>query len=72
MREGAFDPSIREFTITDSGIVVGQPFEGVEAILSGMAREAARIAAVNAAAANAAAAEDGDRSSSSGDTARSG
>ena len=72
VREGAFDPSIREFTITDSGIVVGQPFEGVEAVLSGMAREAARIAAVNAAAANAAAAEDGDRSSSSGDTARSG
>ena len=42
VREGAFDPTIREFTITDAGIVVGKPFEGVEAVLSGMAREAAR------------------------------
>ena len=40
VREGAFDPTIREFTITDAGIVVGKPFEGVEAVLSGMAREA--------------------------------
>ena len=39
---GAFDPTIREFEITDSGIVVGQPFEGVEAVLSGMARGGAR------------------------------
>jgi circadian clock protein KaiC len=46
VREGAFDPTIREFTITDAGIVVGNPFEGVEAVLSGMAREAARAAAV--------------------------
>jgi circadian clock protein KaiC len=46
VREGAFDPTIREFTITDTGIVVGKPFEGVEAVLSGMAREAARAAAV--------------------------
>ena len=45
VREGAFDPTIREFTITDAGIVVGQPFEGVEAVLSGMAREARRDAA---------------------------
>ena len=35
-----FDPTIREFEITDSGIIVGQPFEGVEAVLSGTAREA--------------------------------
>lgn len=43
VREGAFDPTIREFTITDAaGIVIGEPFEGVEAVLSGMAREAAR------------------------------
>ena len=45
-REGAFDPTIREFTITDNGVVIGQPFAGVEAVLSGMAREAAaRLAA---------------------------
>jgi hypothetical protein len=42
VRGGAFDPTIREFTITDAGIVLGTPFEGVEAVLSGMAREAAR------------------------------
>jgi circadian clock protein KaiC len=46
VRDGAFDPAIREFTITDAGIVVGKPFEGVEAVLSGMAREAAKGAAV--------------------------
>jgi circadian clock protein KaiC len=46
VREGAFDPTIREFTITDAGITVGKPFEGVEAVLSGMAREATRAAAV--------------------------
>ena len=48
VREGAFDPTIREFTITDAGIVVGKPFEGVEAVLSGMAREAERLAAAAA------------------------
>ena len=42
VREGPFDPTIREFTITGAGIAVGKPFEGVEAVLSGMAREAAR------------------------------
>ena len=46
VRDGAFDPTIREFTITDAGIVIGKPFEGVEAVLSGIAREAARAAAV--------------------------
>jgi circadian clock protein KaiC len=46
VREGPFDPTIREFTITNAGIVVGKPFEGVEAVLSGMAREAARTAAL--------------------------
>jgi hypothetical protein len=40
VREGAFDPTIRQFVITDRGIVVGEPFEGVEAILSGMPRAA--------------------------------
>ncbi len=39
-REGAFDPTIREFEITDAGIAIGQPFVGVEAVLSGMPREA--------------------------------
>ena len=48
VREGAFDPTIREFAITDAGIVVGAPFEGVEAVLSGMAREAARRVAAAA------------------------
>ena len=50
VRDGAFDPTIREFAITDAGIVVGKPFEGVEAVLSGMAREAAKVAARGAAA----------------------
>ena len=36
--EGSFDPSIREFALTDAGMVIGQPFAGFEAILSGMAR----------------------------------
>ncbi len=31
VREGAFDPTIREFSITDTGVVVGKPFEGVPA-----------------------------------------
>lgn len=31
VREGAFDPTIREFSISDAGVVVGKPFEGVEA-----------------------------------------
>ncbi len=31
VREGAFDPTIREFSISDTGVVVGRPFEGVEA-----------------------------------------
>lgn len=42
VREGGFDPTIREFTIGDAGIVVGKPFAGVEAVLSGVAREIAR------------------------------
>lgn len=45
VREGAFDPRIREFRIADTGIVVGEPFEGADAVLSGMARDAARRAA---------------------------
>ena len=46
VREGAFDPTLREFTISDTGIAVGEPFEGVEAILSGTGREARRSAAL--------------------------
>jgi circadian clock protein KaiC len=47
VRVGAFDPTIREFAINDDvGVVVGKPFEGVEAILSGLAREVARNAEV--------------------------
>ena len=41
VREGVFDPTIREFEITAAGIAIGKPFEGVEAVLSGMARAAA-------------------------------
>ncbi|HET8634527.1 MAG TPA: ATPase domain-containing protein [Gemmatimonadales bacterium] len=72
VREGAFDPTIREFAITGAGIVVGAPFEGVEAVLSGMAREAAQRAA---AARRAAAATGGSAEGSpapGNDTVRSG
>jgi circadian clock protein KaiC len=41
VRDGAFDPTIREFVITDTGIAVGEPFEGLEAVLSGIARQSA-------------------------------
>jgi len=41
VRDVAFDPAIREFAITEAGLVVGQPFEGVEATLGGMARTVA-------------------------------
>ena len=40
VREGAFDPSIREFAIGDAGITLGEPFEGVDAVLDGIARAA--------------------------------
>jgi circadian clock protein KaiC len=50
VREGAFDPTIREFEITGHGIIVGRPFEGVEAVLSGIAREVALTAAAEASA----------------------
>jgi circadian clock protein KaiC len=46
VREGAFDPTIREFTITEAGVVIGKPFEGVEAVLSGTARVIATALAV--------------------------
>ena len=41
VREGAFDPTIREFSISDSGVAVGRPFEGVEAGLDQVARNGA-------------------------------
>ncbi len=41
VREGAFDPTIREFSISDTGVVVGKPFEGVEAGLDQAARNGA-------------------------------
>jgi circadian clock protein KaiC len=44
VRESAFDPTIREFAINDAGILVGEPFQGVEAVLTGTAREVARNA----------------------------
>jgi circadian clock protein KaiC len=39
VRDGPFDPTIREFSITDAGIVIGKQFEGAEAILSGVPHE---------------------------------
>jgi circadian clock protein KaiC len=65
VRDGAFDPTIREFAITDTGIAVGKPFEGVEAVLSGMVRETARSAA-------GAPSENSDRGSSGNDAVQSG
>jgi circadian clock protein KaiC len=47
VREGAFDPTIREFTITDAGVVVGKPFDGVEAAPVEMAGKTARSAAAD-------------------------
>ena len=48
VREGTFDPTIREFAITDTGVVVGSPFEGTEAVLSGTAGGIARSSAEGA------------------------
>ena len=64
VREGAFDPTIREFAITDAGIVVGHPFQGVEAVLSGTVREAAAAATAPS--------EDSGQGSPDYDTGRSG
>jgi circadian clock protein KaiC len=46
VREGTFDPTIRTFEITATGIAVGEPFEGVKAILSGSARKIAQESAM--------------------------
>jgi circadian clock protein KaiC len=39
IRDSAFDPSLREFDITPRGIEIGEPLHGIEAALSGFARE---------------------------------
>jgi len=39
IRDSGFDPSLREFEITPRGIEIGEPIHGVEAALSGFARE---------------------------------
>jgi circadian clock protein KaiC len=36
MRESAFDPAIRSFTIGDQGLAIGEPFTGVAALLTGI------------------------------------
>lgn len=41
VRDGPFDPTIREFSIGDTGIDIGNPFQATEAVLSGLARGAA-------------------------------
>jgi circadian clock protein KaiC len=38
MRESQYDSGIREFSITDRGIVVAETFESAEAVLTGHAR----------------------------------
>ena len=45
VREGAFDTTIRLFAITETGIVVGNAFEGAEAVLTRTANEAGPISA---------------------------
>lgn len=45
VRDGVFDPTIREFLISDAGINVGAPFQATEAVLSGLARGTGRTAA---------------------------
>jgi circadian clock protein KaiC len=39
IRDSAFDPSLRQYEITPHGIEIGEPVHGVEAALSGFARE---------------------------------
>lgn len=41
MRDSDFDPALREYTIDDSGIHIGQPFVGAEALMTGFAHESA-------------------------------
>ena len=39
IRDSAFDPGLREFAITPHGIEIGAAIHGMEAVLSGFARE---------------------------------
>jgi circadian clock protein KaiC len=39
IRDSGFDPSVRQFNMTPRGIEIGDPIHGVEAALSGFARE---------------------------------
>jgi circadian clock protein KaiC len=39
IRDSGFDPQLREFEITERGIEIGEPMHGIEAALSGFARE---------------------------------
>jgi circadian clock protein KaiC len=48
VREGAFDPAVREFTITDAGMIIGQPFEGIGTVLAETTGEAASTVAAAA------------------------
>lgn len=45
VRDAAFHPTIREFSITDAGIVIGEPVEGAEGVLAGAPRETSTRAA---------------------------
>jgi circadian clock protein KaiC len=45
VRDSGHDPSLREFYITDRGLHVGEAFEGVEGLTTGVAREPASAAA---------------------------
>ena len=38
VRDSDFDPILREFTLSDRGLVVGDSFNNVEALLSGFGR----------------------------------
>jgi len=45
VRDSAHDPCLRQFFITDLGLVVGDVFAGVEGVTTGVAREPASAAA---------------------------
>jgi circadian clock protein KaiC len=47
VRDSGHDPQLREFFITDLGVVVGGPFDGVEGVSTGVAREPASAAAAS-------------------------
>jgi circadian clock protein KaiC len=44
IRDSAFDPRVRQFELTPRGIEIGEPVHGVEAALSGFAREPRAVA----------------------------